>query len=98
LFLCYVNTIIKSSNVRENNRTEQRKIIRYNHLVANLVIFHNVVTMTRILKQLITEGYTITPEILERIAPYQTEHINRFGNYILNFDQIPPLISSDLEF
>ncbi|MCH8291393.1 transposase [Candidatus Poribacteria bacterium] len=25
--------------IRENNRTQQRKIIRYNHLVANLVIF-----------------------------------------------------------
>lgn len=86
------------SLIRENNRTEQRKIIRYNHLVANLVIFHNVVTITRILKQLISEGYTITAEILERIAPYQTEHINRFGSYTLNFDRIPPPIVSDLEF
>ena len=86
------------SLIRENNRTEQRKIIRYNHLVANLVIFHNVVTITRILKQLIAEGYTITAEILERIAPYQTEHINRFGSYTLNFDRIPPPIVSDLEF
>ncbi len=47
------------NEIRENNRTEQRKIIRYNHLVANLVIFHNVVTMTRIIKDLIAEGYTI---------------------------------------
>jgi hypothetical protein len=27
--------------IRQNNREEQRKIIRYNHLVANLVVFHN---------------------------------------------------------
>jgi TnpA family transposase len=33
--------------IRQNNREEQRKIIRYNHLVANLVVFHNVVAMTR---------------------------------------------------
>jgi TnpA family transposase len=84
--------------IRENNRTQQRKIIRYNHLVANLVIFHNVATMTRIIKQLIAEGHTITPEILERIAPYQTEHINRFGSYLLQFDRVPPPIVSDLEF
>jgi len=85
------------SVIRENNRAEQRKIIRYNHLVANLVIFHNVVTMTRIIKELIAEGYEVTREILERIAPYQTEHINRFGSYTLNFDQIPLPIVSDLK-
>jgi len=53
--------------------------------------------MTRIIKELIAEGYEVTREILERIAPYQTEHINRFGTYILNFDQIPLPIVSDLE-
>jgi hypothetical protein len=50
--------------IRQNNREEQRKIIRYNHLVANLVVFHNVVTMTRVLQELIDEGYPVTPEIL----------------------------------
>jgi hypothetical protein len=29
--------------IAENLRHEQRKIIKYNHLVANLVILHNVV-------------------------------------------------------
>jgi TnpA family transposase len=42
--------------IRQNNREEQRKIIRYNHLVANLVVFHNVVSMTRGLQALIDEG------------------------------------------
>jgi TnpA family transposase len=41
--------------IRQNNREEQRKIIRYNHLVANLVVFHNVVSMTRVLQDLIDE-------------------------------------------
>ena len=47
--------------IRQNNREEQRKIIRYNHLVANLVVFHNVVNMTRVLQALIDEGYPVTP-------------------------------------
>lgn len=59
--------------IRNNNREEQRKTIRYNHLVANLVIFHNVVAMTKVLKDLVAEGYTVTEEILERFAPYRTE-------------------------
>jgi TnpA family transposase len=35
--------------IRQNNREEQCKVIRYNYLVANLVVFHNVVSMTRVL-------------------------------------------------
>jgi len=70
--------------IRQNNREEQRKFIRYNHLVANLVIFHNVVTMTRVIKELIDEGYTVTEEILSRLSPYATFHINRFRRLSAN--------------
>jgi hypothetical protein len=33
---------------------------------------------------------------LATLSPYQTEHINRFGTYILNFQRTPPPL--DLEF
>ena len=82
--------------IRENNREEQRKIIRYNHLVANLVVFHNVVSMTRSLQALIDEGYTVTPEVIARLSPYKTEHINRFGHYELRFDQVPQPVTEEL--
>ena len=84
--------------IRQNNREEQRKIIRYNHLVANLVVFHNVVTMTRVLQELIDEGYPVTPEILAQLAPYKTGHINRFGHYELRFDRVPPPMTEELRF
>ena len=84
--------------IRQNNREEQRKIIRYNHLVANLVVFHNVVSMTRVLQGLIDEGYPVTPEIIARLSPYKTEHVNRFGHYELRFDQVPPPITEELRF
>jgi len=35
------------SVIAENVRDEQRKFIKYNHLEANLLVFHNLVTMTR---------------------------------------------------
>ena len=82
--------------VRQNNREEQRKIIRYNHLVANLVVFHNVVSMTRVLQDLVDEGYRVTPEIIARLSPYKTEHINRFGHYELRFDHVPPPVTEEL--
>jgi Tn3 transposase DDE domain len=82
--------------IRQNNREEQRKIIRYNHLVANLVVFHNVVSMTRVLQELVDAGYVVTPEIIARLSPYKTEHINRFGHYELRFDHVPPPVTDEL--
>ena len=82
--------------IRQNNREEQRKIIRYNHLVANLVVFHHVVSMTRVLQELVDAGYVVTPEIIARLSPYKTEHINRFGHYERRFDHVPPPVPEEL--
>lgn len=78
--------------IAENVRHEQRKVVKYNQLVANLAILHNVEAMTGILKEMQEEGYPINEEILGGLAPYRTEHINRFGDYTLNLDRkVPPM-------
>jgi Tn3 transposase DDE domain len=59
------------------------------HLVANLLIFHNVVTMTKALQLLMADGNPIDEESLACLSPYQTEHINRFGRYALKRDRVP---------
>jgi TnpA family transposase len=82
--------------ITEGVRDEQRKIIKYNHLVANLLIFHTLVTMGRALQCLADDGYAMDMEALATLSPYQTEHINRFGTYILNLQRIP--LPLDLEF
>jgi hypothetical protein len=71
--------------IAENIRHEQRKGIKYNHLVANMIILHNVVGMTRVLQELRDEGTEIRLEILAGLAPFRTAHINRFGDYTLDF-------------
>jgi TnpA family transposase len=75
--------------IAENVRDEQRKFIKYNHLIANLLAFHTLVTMTRGLQQLLQAGHALNAEALAALSPYQTEHINRFGNYTLNPNRIP---------
>lgn len=45
--------------IADNLRDEQRKIIKYNHLVTNLLIYHNVVNMSRVLARLAMEGHTV---------------------------------------
>lgn len=79
--------------IPENLRHEQTKMIKYNHLVANLTILYNVNHMTRVLNELAQEGYNIDPEVIKDLAPYRTEHIKRFGSYSLNMQrEAEPLV------
>lgn len=73
--------------IAENVRHEQRKIIKYNHLVANMVILNNVQNMSRVLKTLQEEGHTIDEDLLKALAPYRKAHINRFGDYLLDLNR-----------
>jgi TnpA family transposase len=70
--------------IAENMLHEQRKIIKYNHLVANLVILHNVNAMTGVLNELEQyDGIEITKELVAGLGPYRMNHLNRFGHYSL---------------
>lgn len=78
--------------IAENVRHEQRKIVKYNQLVANMVILYNVEKMTHVLKELSEEGVDISKELLNGLSPYRNSNINRFGDYNLDLDrEVPPL-------
>lgn len=77
------------SVIAENVRDEQRKFIKYNHLVANLLAFHNLVNITNAARRMEDHGYEVKEDCLAELSPYQTEHINRFGHYSVNFSRTP---------
>lgn len=78
--------------IAENVLHEQRKIVKYNQLVANMIILHNVDQMTRTLAALQAEGVELNPEVLGGLSPYRTSHINRFGDYTLDLErEVAPL-------
>ena len=77
---------------------EQEKRIKYMDLVANAVMLHNVVEMTNILYQLAQQGYIITSEMVARLSPYLTQHIKRFGDYVLDMDTKPEPLQPDKVF
>jgi hypothetical protein len=83
--------------ITENSRDEQRKVIKYNHLVANCLIFHNVCGLTHVLSQLQDAEEDVPEAALAHISPYLTEHINRFGDLPTHsrsgLDQRQPLSS-----
>ena len=81
--------------IAENDRAEQRKIIKYNHLVANCLIY-NVCTMTRALYKLRAEGLPIESETVAALSPYIRAHISRFGQYTLDLSRVPPPVDFEL--
>jgi Tn3 transposase DDE domain len=85
-----------SGTIFPNSRDEQRKIIKYNHLVSNCLIFYNVFEISRILQELIGEGYGIDEEVMGALSPYLTGHINRFGSYSLDLNRQPQELDYEL--
>lgn len=82
--------------IADNDPEEQEKMIKYNDLVANCVIFQNVVDVSRILQELIAEGYPVEREQVTALSPYLTRHIKRFGDYVIDLSLIPQSLS-DIE-
>lgn len=75
--------------IAHNEPEEQEKMIKYNDLIANAVIFHNVVDLTEILSELKREGYLLTREDVAALSFYLTSHIKRFGDYLVDLEVIP---------
>lgn len=84
------------SVIGENTKTDQEKMIKYNHLVANNIIFYNVYHMSIILQELSNEGYDINEEIISSLSPYMTNHINRFGKYSIDKNIKVPKLDFDI--
>ena len=82
--------------ISDNLRSNQRKIIRFNHLVANMLIFHTVVYQTKGINKLRSQGIEIPDEILASLSPYWREHLNRFGIFQLDMDKYRAEIEYDL--
>jgi TnpA family transposase len=76
--------------ISSNDRDAQRKLVKYNHLVANCVIFYNVFAMSRVLADLERRGEVIHDTALAALSPYVTRHINRLGHYEFDRKRRPP--------
>lgn len=73
--------------IRHNDRFEQEKIIKYHHLVSNLVMLYNVHHMGKALEKLKQEGFPLIEEDIKHLSPYQKFAINLLGYYQLNLNR-----------
>ncbi|MGF6980102.1 hypothetical protein QFZ94_008619 [Paraburkholderia sp. JPY465] len=49
-----------------------------------MVILYNVQWMSRVLKELQAKGHPVDADVLKALSPYRLDHINRFGDYLLD--------------
>lgn len=67
-----------------NSPEDMEKSIKYNAIITNSIILQNVIDMSKIIQKLRLEGWSIRKEDLEKLSPYITEHIKRFGDYVID--------------
>ena len=74
---------------KSGDPVEQTKRLKYMNLVANAVMLQNVVDLTNVLNGAAAEGYPVTKDLVRRLSPYMRKHIRRFGQYVLDMDEVP---------
>lgn len=74
--------------IGHNDPDHMEKIVKFNELLANCVIFYNAAALTDILNQLAADGHPVTSDDVAALSPYTTKHVLRFGDYVL--DLTPP--------
>jgi len=76
--------------LKSGDPIEQAKQVKYMDLVANTIMLHNVSDLTDVLTGMATEGWSLTKELVGRLSPYTRDHLRRFGQFMLDMDDLPP--------
>ena len=85
--------------IKSGDPVEQEKQLKYASLVANAIMLSNVADLTEALAAMAEDGQPVTPGLVACLSPYMREHIRRFGQYVLDMDQLPsPLNPQPLPF
>ncbi len=67
----------------------REKRLKFNQLLADSVVLQNAADMTHALRLLAEEGYPLRREEVAQLSPYVTEHVKRFGDYVVDLETVP---------
>jgi hypothetical protein len=84
--------------IADNDPDEQEKAIKFNDLVANLVILSTTLDISAAVNRLLAQGFPVHAEDLATISPYQKDNVKRFGEYILDMSAAAGELDGRLEF
>lgn len=79
----------KDGVITENEPIEQEKRLKYLDLIASAVILQNTVDMTNVVQNLSAEGFQVNRRILATLSPYLTFNLRRYGDYVVDLNNIP---------
>lgn len=74
--------------IGHNDPDHQEKVVKFNELIANAVIYSTACDITDAANDLAAEGRPVDLDDLATVSPYITHTIRRFGNWTL--DLTPP--------
>lgn len=77
-----------AETIGRNDPDYQEKIIKFNELLANCVIYQNACDITTVANGLAADGHPVDFDDLATVTPYITHTIRRFGDWVL--DLSPP--------
>jgi TnpA family transposase len=72
----------------DNDPEHLEKLVKFNELLANCMIYNTTVDLTNLVNELVDEGHTIRRDDLGTISPYITSKTRRFGDWVVNLE--PP--------
>jgi TnpA family transposase len=78
--------------IGHNDPDYQEKVVKFNELIANCVIYSTACDITSAANQIAAEGEPVDLDDLATVSPYITHTVRRFGNWIINLtppDQAP---------
>ena len=85
--------------VKSGDPVEQEKQLKYASLVANTIMLSNVADLTGVLASMAEDKHPVSPGLVACLSPYAREHIRRFGQYVLDMNDLPgPLEPLPLPF
>jgi len=75
---------------------DREKRLKFNQLLADSVVLQNAADMTRALRLLAEEGYPLRREEVAQLSPYLTEHVKRFGDYVVDLETVPAPLNGEM--
>jgi TnpA family transposase len=85
--------------IGHNDPDYQEKVVKFNELIANCVMYSTACDITDAANAVAAEGEPVDPADLSTISPYITSTVRRFGNWTLNLTppDRAPVTRLDLE-